>query len=68
MNFFEVLQSHMENGAMGSFYRESEPHTQYDFEAAEGPRFWSMNHETDDLEEHAFTAEQIFATDWVIKP
>ena len=66
MTFCEVIKKHFEGGTMVAFSRKSEPHIHYDFDAAEGLRFWSMNHETDDLEEHSFNAEQILATDWQI--
>lgn len=48
-------------------YRDAEPHIVYDFDGAEGCAFWLMNSETDDLEKHAFTCEQIIATDWKVK-
>ena len=66
MKFSEVIEEHFKSGGMKSFARKSEPHIHYDFDGAEGLRFWSMNHETDDLEEHSFNAEQILATDWEI--
>lgn len=47
-------------------YRESHPHIKFSFDGAEGCAFWSMNSETDDLETHAFTCEEILATDWKV--
>ncbi|QXV73624.1 hypothetical protein [Rhizobium phage RHph_X2_30] len=47
-------------------YRESRPHIKFEFDGAEGCAFWSMNEETDDLERHAFTVEEILATDWKV--
>lgn len=68
MTFSQVIAAHFASGGMKAFSRASEPHIHYDFDAAEGLRFWSMNHETDDLSEHAFDAEQIVAQDWTIDP
>jgi len=48
-------------------FRESEPHIVYDFDGAEGCAVWSMNADTDDLLRHAFTCEQILASDWRVE-
>lgn len=66
MTFCEVLKLHMESGAIKPFFRESESAIHYDFDGGEGPRFWAMNHQTDELTEWNFSAAQIFATDWKI--
>ena len=66
MNFADMLTKHLLVG--DTVIRESEPHIEYDLDAAEGVRIWSMNATTDDLLEHAFPCAQIIATDWVISP
>ncbi len=43
------------------FYRTSEPHIVY---SIEGGCFWSINHQSDELEKHKFDIHQIFANDW----
>lgn len=47
--------------------RNSQPHIDYSFDGAEGCSFWKMDHDEDELDRHAFTCEQILATDWEVK-
>ena len=65
LDFPTVIRNGLLQGR--TIYRQSEPHIEYDLDAAEGLRFWSMDAVTDDLLVHSFDASQICATDWLIK-
>lgn len=47
--------------------REAEPHIDYSFDGADGCAFWRLDREEDELDKHAFTCEQILASDWQLK-
>ncbi len=66
MTFADILTTCLLKG--GTARRASEPHIEYDLDAAEGLRWWSMNSETDDLLEHSFDAVQCCANDWEVAP
>jgi hypothetical protein len=67
MKFLDILNIHSTNQDAMDFWRESNPNVVYSLDGADGVRFWSMNVEADELEVHSFSAEQLFATDWVVE-
>ena len=65
MRFAEAIQYVLMHGC--DLRRSSEPHIIYNLDAAEGVCFWSMNEETDELEEHSFNGLQIVSMDWQVR-
>jgi hypothetical protein len=69
MKLIDILNRYADPDHTGcfSFWHKDKPHIVYDLDAAEGVRFWSMNIDTDDLDEAQFDAATIFSDGWEIK-